>query len=145
MNIKTNSYCAHCKNRNVRRKCHPSVFFYREEHKVPYLAPRTTKCLSRLWSNTDRWPYAPGVCSVTGMSWGILHSWLIEYSLWYNPQDLCNGIPARRGILLTITHLNHPRSDADCWLQLTPKPGQHNRAWVICLENKSDSETHLHV
>ena len=22
-----------------------------------------------LWSNTDHWPYAPGVCSVTGMLW----------------------------------------------------------------------------
>ena len=32
----------------------------------------------------DYWPYAPGVCNVAGKSWRILHSWLIEYSLWDN-------------------------------------------------------------
>ena len=37
----------------------------------------------------DYWPYAPGVCSVTGKSWWILHSWLIEYSLWDNSCDFC--------------------------------------------------------
>ena len=63
-------------------------------HLVPYLVPRTADCLSPLWSNTDHWPYAPGVCSVTGMSWWIPHSWLIEYPLQDNSRDLHSGIPA---------------------------------------------------
>ena len=68
-------------------------------------------------SDTDYWPYTPGVCSVTGKWWRILHSCLIEYSLWDNSWDLHCGIPARSGILLpdmngqifyTIPHLNNP-------------------------------------
>ena len=47
------------------------------------------------------WPFAPGVYSVTGMSWWILHSWLIERSLRDNSWDLHSGIPARSGILLS--------------------------------------------
>ena len=54
----------------------------------------------------DHWPYAPGVCSVTGMSWWILHSWLIECPLRDNSLDLHSGIPARSGILLSdVTQL----------------------------------------
>ena len=73
--------------------------------------------VSPLWSGTDYWPYAPGVYSVTGKSWRILHSWLIEYSLWDNSWDLHCRIPARSRILLpemngqtfhTIPHLNNP-------------------------------------
>ena len=70
-------------------------------HKVPYVVPRTADCLSPLRSNTEHWPYPPGVCSITWMSWRILHSWLIEYSLRENSPDLHNGIPARSGILLS--------------------------------------------
>ena len=70
-------------------------------HQVPYLVPRTADCLSPLWSNTNHWPYAPGVCSVTGMLWWILHSWLIEYPVRDNSRDLHCGIPARSGILLS--------------------------------------------
>ena len=69
--------------------------------KVPYLVPRTADCLSPLWSNIEHWPNAPGVSSVTGMSWRILQSWLIEYSLRENSRDLHNGISARSGILLS--------------------------------------------
>ena len=68
---------------------------------VPYLVPRTTDYLSPLWSNTDHWQYAPRMCSVTGMSWWILHSWLIEYPLEDNSRDLHSGIPARSGVLLS--------------------------------------------
>ena len=68
---------------------------------VPYLVPRTADCLSPLWLNTEHWPYAPGVCSVTGMSCWILHSWIIEYSLRWNSQDLHSGIPVRNGFLLS--------------------------------------------
>ena len=50
-------------------------------HQIPYLVPRTADWLSPLWSNTDHWPYAAGVCIVTGMSWLILHSRLVECSL----------------------------------------------------------------
>ena len=34
-----------------------------------------------------------GVCSVTWNSWGILHSWLIEYPLRDNSRNLHSGIP----------------------------------------------------
>ena len=111
-------------NQGWRGCNHPTSSWPYQGHQVPYLVPRTTKCLSPLWSNTDHWPYASGVCSVTGMSWWILHSWLIEYSLRDNSRDLHSGIPTRSGILLsdmngqtfyTITHLNHPRqSNAVC-------------------------------
>ena len=59
------------------------------------------ECLSPLWSNTDHWPYAFGVCSVTGVSWWILHSWLVEYPLPNNSWDLHSGIPAGSGVLLS--------------------------------------------
>ena len=49
----------------------------------------------------DHWPYAAGVCIVTGMSWWILHSRLIECSLRDNSWDLHSRIPARSGILLS--------------------------------------------
>ena len=79
--------------------------------------PWTPDCVSPLWWDTDYWPYAPGVCSVTGKSWQIIHSWLIEYSLCDNSWDLHCGILARSGILLpdmngqtfyAIPHLNNP-------------------------------------
>ena len=102
---------------NIRIKTKLSFPPIHQGHQVRYLVPRTTDCLSPLWSNTGHWPYAPGVCSGTGVSWRILHSWLIEYSLWDNSPDLHSGVPVRRGILLsdmsgqtfyTIDHLNHP-------------------------------------
>ena len=92
-------------------------------HQGLYLVPRTTNCLSTLWSNTDHWPFAPGVCSVVGMSWRILHCLLIEYSFRDNYRDLHSGILTRCGILLsdmngrtfyTIPDWNHPRSDTVC-------------------------------
>ena len=70
-------------------------------HQIPYLVPRTTNWLSPLWSNTDHWPYAAGMCIVTGMSWWILHSRLVECSLRDNSWDLHSRIPARSGILLS--------------------------------------------
>ena len=72
-----------------------------EGRQIPYLIPRTTDCLSPLWSNTDHWAYAPRMCSVTGMSWWILHSWLIECSHRDNSWDLHGRIPARSGIFLS--------------------------------------------
>ena len=72
-----------------------------EGHQIPYLVPRTTDCLSPLWPNTDHWACSPRMCNVTGMSWWILHSWLIECSLRDNSRDLHSGIPARSGILLS--------------------------------------------
>ena len=65
-----------------------------------HIFPRTANWLSPLWWNTDHWPYAAGVCIVTGMSWWILHSRLVECSLWDNSWDLLSRIPARSGILL---------------------------------------------
>ena len=68
---------------------------------IPYLVPRNANWLSPLWSNTDHWPYAAGVCIVTGMSWWILHSRLDECFLRDNSWDLHSRIPARSGILLS--------------------------------------------
>ena len=65
-------------NQSWKSGYHPTSHRPYKGHQVPYLVPRTTDYLSPLWSNTDHWPYAPGVCSVTGMSWWIPHSWLIE-------------------------------------------------------------------
>ena len=85
-----------------RRGCnHPTSHWPYQGHQIPYLVPRTTNWLSPLWWNTDHWPYAAGVCIVTGMSWWILHSRLIECSLRDNSWDLHSRIPARSGILLS--------------------------------------------
>ena len=80
---------------------HPTLNWPYQGHQIPYLVPRTTNWLSPLWSNTDHWPYAAGVCIVTGMSWWILHSRLVECSLRDNSSDLHSRIPARSGILLS--------------------------------------------
>ena len=110
-------------NQSWRGCDHPTSNWSYQGHQGPYLVPRTTGCLSPLWSNIDHWPYAPGVCSITEMSWRILHSWLIEYPLWDNSRDLHGGIRARSGILFsdmngqifyTIPHLNHPWSNGIC-------------------------------
>ena len=81
---------------------HPTSSRPYQGHQVPYLVPRTAKCLSPLWSNTDHWPHTPGVCRVTGTSRRILHSRLIKCSLRDNSWDLHNGIPMRSGILLSV-------------------------------------------
>ena len=87
--------------RSWRGCYHPTANWPYQGHQIPYLVPRTADWLSPLWSNTDHWPYAPGVFIVTGMSWRILHSRLIECSLRDNSWDLHSGIPARSGILLS--------------------------------------------
>ena len=81
-------------NQSWRGCNHPTSNWPYKGHQIPYLVPRTADCLSPLWSTTDHWPYALGVCSVTGVSWGILHSCLVEYSLPNNSWDLHSGIPA---------------------------------------------------
>ena len=88
-------------NQSWRGCNHPTSIWPHQGHQVPYLVPRTTECLSPLWWNTQHWSYAPGVCSGTGMSWRILHSWLIEYPLWDNSRHMHSGIPVRSGILLS--------------------------------------------
>ena len=60
----------------------------------------TANWLSPLWSNFDHWPYAAWVCIVTGLSWWILHSGLVECSFRDNSRDLHSGIPPRSGFLL---------------------------------------------
>ena len=70
-------------------------------HQIPYLVQRTSNWLSPLWSNTDHWPYAAAVCIVTGISWWILHSRLVDCSLRDNSWGLHSRIPARSGILLS--------------------------------------------
>ena len=75
-------------------------------------------------------------------------------TLWDNTWYLHSGVPTRNGILLsdmngqalfTIDRLSHPWSDGICLLQLGLGLRQYNRAWVICLKNESNPETHLHV
>ena len=88
-------------NQSWRGCNHPTSNWPYQGHQNPYLVPRTTDWLSPLWSNTDHWPYAAGVCTVTGMSWWILHSRLVECSLRGSSWDLHSGIPARSGILLS--------------------------------------------
>ena len=66
-------------------------------HQIPYLVPRTADLLSPMQSNADHWPYVAGVCIVTGMSWWILHSQLVECSLRDNSWDLHSGIPGGAG------------------------------------------------
>ena len=88
-------------NQSWRGCNHPTSNWPYQGHQIPYLIPRTTDWLSPLWANTDHWPYAAGVCTVTGMSWWILHSRLVECSLRDNSRDLHSGIPARSGILLS--------------------------------------------
>ena len=108
-------------NQSWRSCNHPTLSWPYRSHQVPCPVPRTTDCFSPLWPNTDHCPYAPAVCSVTGISWRIILSWLIEYSIYDNSRYLHSGIPSRSGILLsdmngqtfyTMPHLNHPRSDA---------------------------------
>ena len=71
----------------------------------PISCPEDRWLMSPLWSNTHHWPYAPGVCIVTRVSWQILHSWFVEYSLGDNSRDLHSGIPARRGIRLIWSYV----------------------------------------
>ena len=88
-------------NQSWRGCNHPTSNWPYQGHQIPYLVPRTANWLSPLWWNTDHWPYAAGVCIVTGMSWWILHSRLVECSLRDNSWDLLSRIPARSGILLS--------------------------------------------
>ena len=87
-------------NQSWRGCDHPTSNWPYQGHQIPYLVPRTADWLPPLWSNTHHWPYAAGACIVTGMSWWILHSRLVECSLQDNSWDLHSGIPARSGILL---------------------------------------------
>ena len=90
-------------NQSWRGCNHPTTNWPYQGHQIPYLVPRTADWLSPLWSNTDHWPYAAGVCIVIGMSWWILHSWLVECSLRDNSWDLHSGIPAR--MKATLKHI----------------------------------------
>ena len=80
---------------------HPTSNWPYHGHQIPQFVPRTTDWLSPLWSNTDYWPYAAGVCIVAEMLWWILHSRLIKCSLQDNSWDLHSGIPVKSGILLS--------------------------------------------
>ena len=88
-------------NHSWRGCNHPTSNWPYQGHEIPYLVPRTANWLSPLWSNTDHWPYAAGVCIVTGMLWWILHSRLVECSLRDISWDLHSRVPARSGILLS--------------------------------------------
>ena len=80
---------------------HPTSSWPYKGQQILYIFSRTADCSSPLWSNTDHWPYDPGVCSVTGMPSWILHCWRVEYSLPANSWDLHSGIPGGSRILLS--------------------------------------------
>ena len=104
-------------------------------YQIPHLVPRTTNWLSPLWSNTDHWPYAAGVCIVTGMTWWILQSRLIECSLRDNSWDLHSRISARFFYLICCNLLPSTTPQTfTIWSDLSNY-----------LENKSNSETHFLV
>ena len=88
-------------NQSWRFYNHPTSNWPYHGHQIPYFVPRTASWLPPLWSNTDLWPYAAGVCIVTGMSWWILRSRLVECSLRDNSWDLHSRTPERSGILLS--------------------------------------------
>ena len=88
-------------NQGWRGCNHPTSNWPYQGHQIPYLVPRTTNWLAPLWSNTDYWPYAAGVCIVRGMAWWILRSRFVKCSLGDNSWDLHSRIPARSGILLS--------------------------------------------
>ena len=99
---------------------HPTSNWSYQGNQGPYLVPRTTDYLPPLWSSADHWPYASGVCNVTGKSW---HSSLTGYSLRDSSRDLHSGVPTRSGILFDlndqtcniIPNVYHPRIDAVCF------------------------------
>ena len=126
-------------NQSWRGCNHPTSNWPYQGHQIPYPVPTTANWLSPLWSNTDHWPYAAGVCIVTGMSWWILHSRLVECSLRDNSWDLHSRIPARflAGFFYLIwSNLLTSISTQTCtiWSDLSNY-----------LENESISETHLLV
>ena len=93
-------------------------------------------CLHWIAERPRTQPIRPNSYSVRGMSWWILHSWLVEYSLWDNSRDLQlhNWIITRHGILLsdmngqtfyTIPHFNHP----PIWRNLLTSISPHT--WTI--------------
>ena len=64
-------------NQSWRGCNHPTSNWPYKGHQIPYLVPRTADCLSPLWSNTDHWPYALGVCSVV-MNTTQLTRWILS-------------------------------------------------------------------
>ena len=68
-------------NQSWRGCDHSTLNWPYQGHQIPYLVPRTPDWLSPLWSNTDDWPCAAGVCIATGMLIWILYSRLVECSL----------------------------------------------------------------
>ena len=83
-------------------------------HQVPCLILRTPDCLSPLWPDTDYWPYVPGVWSVTGKSWRILHNWLID-TLFKKILETCIVEFLRKAwffyLIWTIRRSTHPWID----------------------------------
>ena len=93
-------------NHSWRGCNHPTSNGPYQGYQGPYLVPRTAKCLPPLWSNTDHWPYATGVCSVTRM-WRILHNWLIECSLETIPETCTVEFLREVGFLYLIWTVKH--------------------------------------
>ena len=125
-------------NQGWRGCNHPTSNWPYQSHQIPYLVPRTTNWLSPLWSNTDYGPYAAGVCIVTGISWWILHSRIVECSLRDNSWDLHSRIPATEAGFFYLIWCN----------VLTSTSPQTCTIWSDLsnyLENESNSETYLLV
>ena len=71
---------------------HPASSWPYQGHQVPYLVPRTAKCLPLLWSSTDHWPYASEVCSV---QCAVLHECRDEYYTTGSLNALFETIPEK--------------------------------------------------
>ena len=91
-----------------------------QSHKVTYIVPRTTDNLPALWPDSYHRTNAPGMYSVTTISWWILHCWLTRDPLWDSPRGVHGRVSERSWILLsdmngyisgTTPNLNQPPSD----------------------------------
>ena len=104
----------------------PTTNWPYQGHKIPYLVPRTTNCLPALWPDSDNWAHTPGMHSVATKSWWVLHSWLIEDSLWDDPGGLHNRISERSWIPLsdmngqisntTLYQISHQPTTFSSWI-----------------------------
>ena len=121
-------------NQSWRGCNHPTSNWPYQGHQIPYLVPRTVDWLPPLWSNTDHWPYAAGVCIVTGMSW-------------YYTVDSLNALFKTIPETCIVEFLREAGFFYLIWCNLLSSTSP--QTWTIwsdlsnCLENKCNSETHL--
>ena len=109
---------------------------YTKATKSHIFVPRTANWLLPLWSNTDHWPYAAGVCIATGRSWWILNSRLV--ALFETIPETCIVEFLREAGFFYLIWCNLLTSTS-------PQTCTIWSDWSNYLENESNSETHLLV